>query len=204
MRRSIRQLLTYFISCIYRFTCTAPCTPSCQNGGLCVARDVCKCPAEYMGEQCQYPLCRPPCINGGDCVRPNVCMCPAAWKGNRCQMPVCHLPCLNGGKYVFLSKKIRNAHFQEHTGQTLGTRKRFNFGRPHANLSRKISQEKCETTAFSQNERKKFKRCEKSVKANKNREEENSRLFEHIAYSSIGILLFHHSVLSSTEKVMRK
>ena len=118
MRRSIRQLLTYFISCIYRFTCTAPCTPSCQNGGLCVARDVCKCPVEYMGEQCQYPLCRPPCINGGDCVRPNVCMCPAAWKGNRCQMPVCHLPCLNGGKYVFLSKKIRNAHFQEHTGQT--------------------------------------------------------------------------------------
>ena len=118
MRRSIRQLLTYFISCIYRFTCTAPCTPSCQNGGLCVARDVCKCPAEYMGEQCQYPLCRPPCINGGDCVRPNVCMCPAAWKGNRCQMPVCHLPCLNGGKYVFLSKKICNAHFQEHTGQT--------------------------------------------------------------------------------------
>ena len=105
MRRTIRQLLTYFISCIYRFTCTAPCTPSCQNGGLCVARDVCKCPAEYMGEQCQYPLCRPPCINGGDCVRPNVCMCPAAWKGNRCQMPVCHLPCLNGGKYVFLSKK---------------------------------------------------------------------------------------------------
>ena len=58
-------------------------------------------------------------------------------------------------------------------------------------LSRKISERK-------------FKRCEKSVKGNKNREEENSRLFEHIAYSSIGILLFHHSVLSSTEKVMRK
>ena len=58
-------------------------------------------------------------------------------------------------------------------------------------LSRKISERK-------------FKRCEKSVKGNKNREEENSRLFEHIAYSSIGILLFHHTVLSSTEKVMRK
>ena len=82
---------------------TAPCTPICQNGGLCIARDVCKCPPEYMGERCQFPLCRPPCINDGHCVRPNVCMCPAAWKGDHCQKPVCHLPCLNGGRYRALS-----------------------------------------------------------------------------------------------------
>ncbi|KAJ7389228.1 hypothetical protein OS493_032696 [Desmophyllum pertusum] len=65
---------------------------------LCVARDVCKCPPEYMGDRCQYPFCRPPCINDGHCVRPNVCMCPASWKGENCQKPVCHLPCLNGGR----------------------------------------------------------------------------------------------------------
>lgn len=81
----------------------APCTPRCQNGGLCIARNVCKCPPEYMGERCQYPLCRPPCINDGHCVRPNVCMCSAAWKGDHCQKPVCHLPCLNGGRYAALS-----------------------------------------------------------------------------------------------------
>ena len=101
----------------------APCTPRCQNGGLCIARDVCKCPPEYMGERCQYPLCRPPCINNGHCVRPNVCMCPAAWKGDHCQKPVCHLPCLNGGRYRALSHCMCLDDFNVFTLRT----------RPHSN-----------------------------------------------------------------------
>ena len=49
----------------------------------------------------------------------------------------------------------------------------------------------------------KLKYSLKSVKGNKSREKENSRLFEHKAYLSAGIPLTFHSVLSFIKSVMR-
>lgn len=34
----------------------AICTPSCQNGGICLSYNVCQCPQNYRGPQCQYDV----------------------------------------------------------------------------------------------------------------------------------------------------
>lgn len=34
--------------------CAATCTPPCQNGGNCLSFNVCQCPQDYRGPQCQY------------------------------------------------------------------------------------------------------------------------------------------------------
>lgn len=34
--------------------CTATCTPPCLNGGNCLSFNVCQCPQDYRGPQCQY------------------------------------------------------------------------------------------------------------------------------------------------------
>ncbi|KAG5886861.1 hypothetical protein JTB14_017666 [Gonioctena quinquepunctata] len=34
--------------------CMATCTPPCQNGGNCLSFNVCQCPQDYRGPQCQY------------------------------------------------------------------------------------------------------------------------------------------------------
>ena len=58
-----------------------------------------------------------------------------------------------------------------------------NFGRPCAKISRKIYEENVKNNGISQNKRKKI---EPFIEINK---KENSRLFEHKAYSSADILL---------------
>ncbi|CAG9799614.1 unnamed protein product [Chironomus riparius] len=34
--------------------CEPSCNPYCQNGGTCIAPDICKCPTEFKGNLCQY------------------------------------------------------------------------------------------------------------------------------------------------------
>ncbi|XP_070541388.1 protein kinase C-binding protein NELL2-like isoform X2 [Ptychodera flava] len=38
------------------FYCQAKCSKSCKNGGLCAAPDTCRCPAGYIGDQCQTDI----------------------------------------------------------------------------------------------------------------------------------------------------
>ena len=49
----------------------------------------------------------------------------------------------------------------------------------------------------------KLKHSQKSVKRNKRREKENSKLYEYKACSSAGILSIYHLVLSFAEKIIR-
>lgn len=44
---------------------TAYCSPNCQNGGTCIAPEICKCPAEFKGNLCQYTAdrCSPKKLN---------------------------------------------------------------------------------------------------------------------------------------------
>lgn len=34
--------------------CQATCNPPCQNGGNCLSFNVCQCPQDFRGPQCQY------------------------------------------------------------------------------------------------------------------------------------------------------
>ncbi|EDW29183.1 GL18548 [Drosophila persimilis] len=36
--------------------CEATCSPVCLNGGKCIAANVCECPPNFRGKQCQYPV----------------------------------------------------------------------------------------------------------------------------------------------------
>ncbi|KAK2585761.1 hypothetical protein KPH14_010370 [Odynerus spinipes] len=36
--------------------CMAICNPPCQNGGNCLPKNICQCPQEYRGPQCQYSM----------------------------------------------------------------------------------------------------------------------------------------------------
>ncbi|XP_015177061.1 PREDICTED: hemocytin [Polistes dominula] len=36
--------------------CTPVCNPPCQNGGICLPRNICQCPQEFRGPQCQYSM----------------------------------------------------------------------------------------------------------------------------------------------------
>jgi len=44
-----------FSNCIPAFTCT----PSCQNGGTCVAANTCSCPSNYTGAVCEHLIATP-------------------------------------------------------------------------------------------------------------------------------------------------
>lgn len=35
----------------------AVCKPPCENGGNCLSFNVCQCPQEFRGPQCQYGEC---------------------------------------------------------------------------------------------------------------------------------------------------
>ena len=70
-----------------------------------------------------------------------------------------------------------------------------------SDLPRKIQRKKTlETTIVSQSRRKKIETLMKISKGKEKQEKENSRLFEHKAFSSTSILLIYHSVLSSNKK----
>ncbi|XP_022086754.1 wnt inhibitory factor 1-like [Acanthaster planci] len=77
------------------------CSLSCENGGNCVAPDVCDCPAGYAGNTCAEPICSSPCQNGGLCVAPSVCECRCGFRGITCNeglsaLDVAGAMCLRG------------------------------------------------------------------------------------------------------------
>ncbi|XP_062593100.1 uncharacterized protein LOC134254588 [Saccostrea cucullata] len=72
---------------------------SCQNGGVCVAPNVCSCPAGYAGNICQTPRCHPACKHG-HCVSPDRCNCNLGYTGAACSQPLCNPPCQSGGTCV--------------------------------------------------------------------------------------------------------
>nr|CAD7397465.1 unnamed protein product [Timema cristinae] len=45
--------------------CLPVCEPACENGGVCLSLDVCQCPQEFRGAQCQYlkDVCTPSKLN---------------------------------------------------------------------------------------------------------------------------------------------
>nr|XP_034323636.1 uncharacterized protein LOC105326363 [Crassostrea gigas] len=69
---------------------------SCQNGGVCVAPNLCRCPSGYEGNSCQTPRCNPQCRHGY-CTSPNRCTCYGGYSGIDCSKPVCNPQCQNGG-----------------------------------------------------------------------------------------------------------
>ncbi|KAG8236358.1 hypothetical protein J437_LFUL016578 [Ladona fulva] len=34
--------------------CEVICKPPCQNGGICLSFNMCQCPQDFRGQQCQY------------------------------------------------------------------------------------------------------------------------------------------------------
>jgi len=69
------------------------CTPSCQNGGVCMFHNLCQCPKNFRGPQCQYSVDR--------CSLKNT----EFNGGFRCQGSatelVCNLNCPDGVEYEF-------------------------------------------------------------------------------------------------------
>lgn len=71
---------------IVNFFTAATCTPPCQNGGVCLSYNVCQCPQDFRGKQCQYnvDVCSPKKLNFNgafNCSGDNealrcVCTCP--------------------------------------------------------------------------------------------------------------------------------
>ncbi|KAL4236643.1 biological adhesion [Mactra antiquata] len=80
--------------------CGVTCKRPCQNGGICLGLNRCKCPTGYGGSLCQKPICILPCLNGGKCTSPYLCSCPPGYEGVRCQRAICKKPCQHGGKCV--------------------------------------------------------------------------------------------------------
>uniref|UniRef100_A0A9J8A3C5 Neurogenic locus notch homolog protein 1 n=1 Tax=Cyprinus carpio carpio TaxID=630221 RepID=A0A9J8A3C5_CYPCA len=96
------------------------CSDYCQNGGICELKPSgeasCRCPADFVGPQCQFPNpCSPSqCRNGGVCrtqikgndVEP-VCDCVLGYSGPLCLTPVNHACmgsiCHNGGTCSLLT-----------------------------------------------------------------------------------------------------
>ncbi|ESO92606.1 hypothetical protein LOTGIDRAFT_233055 [Lottia gigantea] len=78
--------------------CAAECKLPCQNGGMCIGMNRCKCRPGFGGIQCEKPICILPCLNGGVCSSPYRCSCPKGYRGSRCESAICQTPCENGGK----------------------------------------------------------------------------------------------------------
>ncbi|XP_059173767.1 neurogenic locus notch homolog protein 1-like [Physella acuta] len=76
------------------------CSPTCKNGGECLAFNKCSCKPGYKGARCQLPICEPACGVKGVCVSPNTCLCNAGYTGPACRQKEhsCRTPCLNGGR----------------------------------------------------------------------------------------------------------
>ncbi|KAJ8306434.1 hypothetical protein KUTeg_016979 [Tegillarca granosa] len=65
--------------------CNTPiCDPPCQNGGLCVSPNQCKCDPAFTGNACQQIVCShlEPCFPG-TCTSPNICHCQTGFQGQR-------------------------------------------------------------------------------------------------------------------------
>ncbi len=76
---------------------SAVCTFICENGGRCVADDVCQCATGWTGIDCATPVCSTACGLNKVCVAPNTCACKPGYSGTQCTTPLCQQKCLNGG-----------------------------------------------------------------------------------------------------------
>uniref|UniRef100_G1KVZ1 von Willebrand factor D and EGF domains n=1 Tax=Anolis carolinensis TaxID=28377 RepID=G1KVZ1_ANOCA len=76
------------------------CDPSCQNGGTCIAQNICSCVYGFVGPRCETMICNRHCHNGGKCVAPDVCECKPGWNSPICETAVCDPVCLNGGTCI--------------------------------------------------------------------------------------------------------
>lgn len=75
------------------------CEHSCQNGGVCVGFNRCKCLPDYKGANCQNPICEPRCPVTAICIQPGKCQCKPGYTGRYCKRKHdCHMPCFNGGR----------------------------------------------------------------------------------------------------------
>ncbi|CAI9717186.1 hemicentin-1-like [Octopus vulgaris] len=75
------------------------CKHSCQNGGVCVGFNRCKCLPDYKGATCQNPICTPRCPAMSMCIKPGKCLCKPGYTGRYCKRRHgCKLPCFNGGR----------------------------------------------------------------------------------------------------------
>ncbi|XP_071156388.1 uncharacterized protein [Mytilus edulis] len=79
-------------------TITDFCPPGCKNGGICIARGLCRCPGGFAGSLCETKVtCSPGCMNNGTCYDTNKCRCLDGYEGNICTIPVCNPKCKNNG-----------------------------------------------------------------------------------------------------------
>ncbi|XP_060590129.1 uncharacterized protein LOC132745272 [Ruditapes philippinarum] len=69
------------------------CEPECENGGVCLRDDECKCKHFTSGKHCEDVLCDDKCkANNGECVGPGKCRCPQGKFGTNCELSSCRLP----------------------------------------------------------------------------------------------------------------
>ncbi len=86
-------------------SCETPiCTPTCQNGAICIAQipPVCLCVGPWQGLDCFVPLVNQTCplsCGVGTCsVATNFsCSCPSGYSGNACQIFSCPQDCSSNG-----------------------------------------------------------------------------------------------------------
>lgn len=76
---------------------TAVCSQICENGGTCVAPDVCVCPNGWTGYDCATPVCTDACTDRTVCVGPDTCDCIPGYTGANCDVPTCSQSCEHGG-----------------------------------------------------------------------------------------------------------
>lgn len=100
-------------------TMTAVCSSPCENGGRCVAPEICSCEWGWGGVDCSTPICEIDsatllgfpevlCTNSSMmqpkrtiCVAPNTCTCAPGWSSSGCDIPLCAQDkCRNGGACV--------------------------------------------------------------------------------------------------------
>ncbi|DAZ94106.1 TPA: hypothetical protein N0F65_007940 [Lagenidium giganteum] len=78
---------------------TAVCSKICENGGVCVAQDMCSCASGWTGDDCSIPVCQT-CGDRKVCVGPNQCSCIPGYTGAKCDVAQCVQHCANGGRCV--------------------------------------------------------------------------------------------------------
>ena len=131
-QRKCHKILRFLLLPIYHLCslCTAICKIPCENGGTCIAPDLCKCPSGWSGPHCETGryICRylifkiqlcAITINFSDSL-----IFVAIW------IAVCRIPCQNGGSCTNpdtceclpgwtggqcqIGKALRHIHYMQH------------------------------------------------------------------------------------------
>ncbi len=76
---------------------SAVCSQPCENGGICVAAEQCKCPSGWIGTDCSTPVCSSSCGPREFCSGPDQCSCFPGYSGPGCSEAQCSQTCFNGG-----------------------------------------------------------------------------------------------------------